>query len=298
MKRIFLIIALVFVLSTGKIVAQEQERVIDSSEIEMFLALSKTIRSGEITFVVNDERKDKSVARSNEYKITFFKTGELIDIDKVVFRYNLLDVADSMQYIYDGEIFYVINHKKKTYSIDIMLYDYSAGKDYTIDPERKTCGSIGYKRYIFPFIYPPELVNELFWFYIREDWRGAFYRIENIKEMQKRGSSTVVTMETSRVSPDWYPNWGDDFLPDWENANYVLFTEEYEWDISKSLLLRYSSTVKDDSGYSQKTIVKTETLLIDASLNNEKHLDTALYNGLNHAKSYKIKCSDYKNHLK
>jgi len=257
MKTIYLIFGLL-VVSFGKIVAQEQERVVDNPEIQKLLALSETIQSGKISFVVNEKRKGKkgkSVTDLKEYKVTFFKTGKMINFYYVDFQYNLLNVTDSMQYVYNGKTWYIIDHKKKICEIDTIYC-------------KVTC--------LYPFIYPIVLLNEMLSFYIRNDWI-LFPRNEFIEEMRKTGDTTFVKLETSCLSPDG------------KKGKKVLFTKEYEWNINKSTLLRYCKAVKDDSGYSPKTVIKTETLLTDASLNNEKYADAELYNGLNYAKSYKIK---------
>jgi len=263
MKQI-LIIAIAFVVFTGNIAAQEQERVVDNSEIQMFLELSENIQSGEISFVVNEVQKGKSTVKTKEYKAIFFKTGEInySYYPYLIFHYNLLDVTDSIQYIYNGKIWYIIDHKKKICDIDTNYCKIACE---------------------YPFIYPIVLVNELLCFYIRDDLRGSFLRATTIEEVQKTDNTTFVKIETSRLSPN-----------DGRKNKEVLFTEAYEWNISKSILLRYSKAVKDDKGYSPKTVIKTETLLTDASLNDEKYADAALYNGLNYAESYKIKHGDYK----
>ena len=261
MKQIYLIVALVIIFSTEKIVAQEQG-VIDFAEVETFLTLSHFIRSGEIHFVVNVESKGYSAVKTKEYKITFFKTGELLDLDMTVYYYNLLDITNSLQYVYNGKIWYKIDHKKETYSIDTV--------DYKID--------------ITPYIHPNGLMDELFWFYTRENWPGYFhYYDKQIKKMQKTRNRTVVTMEKTRFSPNC----------NIEKENEVQYIMEWEWDISKSLLYRFSRVLKDDKGYSKGTITKIEMFLINASLNDEKYKDSALYDGSNYVKSYSIENSVY-----
>lgn len=258
MKRTYLIVALVFIISTEKTVAQERKRVVDNSEIQNLLALSKTVQSGEISFVVNQKRKGKQAVEKEEYKVIFSKTGKINQYFEVEYNYNLLSVTDSMQYIYDGKTWYVINHKKKICDIDTNYC-------------KVTCN--------YPYIYPIVLLNKLLTFYSRELLGGIFLHAVTIEEVQKRENITFLKLETS-------------YQP--KKGKKELFTEEYEWDASKSTLFRYAETLKDESGYPQRKVVKTETLLTDASLNEEKYSDAELYNGLNYAKSYKITYSDYK----
>ncbi len=174
-------------------------------------------------------------------------------IDEI--HYNLLNTTDSMQYIYNGEAWYTIDHKNKTCIIDTSYY-YTTSSPAPLPLANLWC----------------ILQDDLFSFYSGGHLLISLARATVSKEIQRNGSITLVEMETS------------DSLNDKE----VLFTEEYEWDTSKSLLLRHSKTVKDDSACSEKDIVKTETRLINVSLNDEKYRDSALYNGLNFAKSYKI----------
>ena len=280
MRQLGLMFAFAFILFTGKIAAQEQKRVVDSCseiqlmkictqaqkeavknpEIQMLLTSRESIRSGELRFVINQEMKGKSAIETKEYKMSFCKTGKIVLFHINDIQYNLLNVTDFMQYVYDGKTWYIINHKKKTCEIDTNYCKISC---------------------IFPLMYPIVLHNEMLCFYVRDIWMSFLFSSNlKIEEMQKRENTTFVRIETSRLSPER------------RNDNKVLFTEEYEWDVNKSILLRYNEAVKDDAGYSRETVVKTETLLIDASLNDEKYVNADLYNGLNYAKSYKIKYSN------
>ena len=249
-----------FIIFTEKIIAQEQERVVDDMEIQSLLALSESIQSGEIGLIVNQQRKGKSAIETEEYKIIFSKIDKDNKYFEVNFNYNILSLKDSMQYIYNGEMRYIIDHKKKICNIDTVWHNLDCSYSY-----------------IFP---PVVLANEMFCFYARKNLlEGTFLCAVTITEIQKTENTTFVKIETNRISPDHRIN---------KKGKKVLWTEEYEWNTNKLALLRHSETVKDDTDYSRKTIVKTETLLTDASLNDEKYADSELYNGLNYAKSYKI----------
>ena len=260
MQRKYIIIAaLAFILFMNQVIAQKQEKVFYNSEIQKLLELSENVQSGEISFVVNEERKGELPIETNEYQMSFFKTGKFLRLMLIYdIRYNLLNITDSMQYVYNGKAWYVIDHKNKTCTIDTSYYSTSASQVPLALTQLRCIVN-----------------NELFNFYNGGHFMGSLLSAAAIEEIQKNGDITFLKIET-------------------KDYKEVLFTEEYEWDTSKSLLLRHSKTVKDDNACSEKNIVKTETRLINASLNDEKHKDAALYNGLHFAKSYKIEYRDYK----
>ena len=260
MKRKYLIIvALVFILFVDKTIAQKQEIVFYDPEIQKLLGLSESVQSGEISFVVNEEKKGELAVETNEYQVRFFKTGIFLRLMLIYdIHYNLLNIKDSMQYVYNGKAWYIIDHKNKICTIDTNYY-YTNASQTPLALARLQC----------------ILDNNLFNFYRGGDLMGPLLSAVTIEEMQKNGNMTFLKIET-------------------KDYKEVLFTEEYEWDTSKSLLLRHSKTVKDDNACSEKDIVKTETRLINASINDEKYRDADLYNGLNFAKSYKIEYRDSK----
>jgi hypothetical protein len=255
MKRIYLILVFGLVFSAEKTIAQEQKRVVDNPEVQSLLALSETIQSGEIIVQVNKQRKGKSAVETEKYKMTFYKTGKSIDVPMADFHYNLLNLTDSIQYIYNGNVWYIIDHKKKICEIDTIWRKVS----------------------LVPLAYPILFLGEMSSFYANQFLEGTFLWATIIENIRKTENTTFLKVETNRISPDR------------KNDNKVLFSEEFEWDANK--LLRHSVSVKDDAGYSRKTVVKTETLLTNASLNDKKHANVELYNGLNYAKLYKIKYS-------
>ena len=261
MKQISLILALVLIFSTGKIIAQEQERTIDNPEVQSLLALSDSIQSGEIGLLINRYRKDKSIAEIKEYKVIFYKTGKFNPFE-VKFNYNILNVRDSMQYIFDGQTYYIIDHKNKICHIDtVACVDTATGI-------KSTCPY---------FLYPTRVFfNKMFCFYAQEKLRGLFIGAAII-DMQKIENTRFLKIERNSIAPGGS-----------KKNKKTLWVHELEWDINKSTLFRYCEYVKDDTKYSKKTIVKRETFLTEASLNDEKYADAALYNGLNYAKSYKV----------
>ena len=259
-----------FVFFTGKILAQEQERVIDNIEVQSLLALSESIQSGEIGLLINYHRKGKPAIETKEYNVFFSKTGKFNKLYQVEFNYNILDIKDSMQYVFNGQTWYIINHKKRT-----CLIDTATSKEDGILP---------------PYVYFKPLTvlfNGMFSFYAKDFLGNGFYNAVAITDIQKIENLRLLKIEVNSIAP------GSSKINE-----KVLWIKEFEWDINKSLLFRYCKAVKDDSGYSKKTVVKTETLLTNASLNDEKFTDSSLYNGLNFATSYKIKYIDYKNKRK
>lgn len=259
MKEICLILVLGFIISTGKIVAQEQEVTIDNAEVQSLLALSETIQSGEIHFIVNEQWKGKSRLKTEEYKVIFFKTGEINKYHEVEFNYNIMSIKDSIQYIYNGETWCIIDHKKKKCEIDTNWCEIACS---------------------FPLIFPVALVNEMFSFYVKQNLRGSFLNAIAITDIQKTGNSTFL-----ETMANYY------FSPNLKNGKKVLYTytNEYEWDVNKSILFRCNKILKDDKTYPRRTIIKQETLLVDASLNDKKYSDSQIYNGMNYVQSYKVK---------
>lgn len=255
-----MIIVLMFIIFANKIGAQPQTRTLNNPEIQILFDINKSIQSGEVSVVVEKERKGELAIETKEYQISFFKTGNflrLMSIDEIF--YNLLNTTDSMQYVYNGKAWYVIDHKNKTCIIDT----------------NSSCTSTS------PAPLPLAqlwciLDNDLFHFYGGGHSLISLARATAIEDVHKNGNITLVKMEIS----------------DSKKGKEVLFAEEYEWDTSKSLLLRHSKTVKNNSACLEKDIVKTETRLINASLNDKKYMDTALYDGFNFAKLYKIEYRD------
>ena len=236
MKRIYLLLIFGFIFSTGKIIAQEQEKAVDNPSVQSFLALSETIQSGEIHFVVNEQWKGKSTLKTEEYKIIFNKTGAINKYHEVEFNYNILSVKDSIQYVYNGMTWCIIDHKKKT--------------------------------------------NEMFSFYARQNLRGSFLNVEAITNIQRTDNSIFLETES---------NYYFSFNSKKDKKVLYAYTKEYEWDADKSILFRYNRTLKDGITYPRRTVLKQETLLTDAFLNEGKYTDSQLYNGLNYAQSYKVK---------
>lgn len=264
MKRIHLALIFGFIFFTGKILAQEQEKAIDNPSVQSLFSLSESIQSGEIGLLINIyyHRKGKSAIETKEYKVIFSKTGEIRKPILMEFNYNILNMKDSIQYVFNGKTWYIINHKKKICTIDTTAYN---REDYCL--------------YCFfpPYVYfnPSDvLCNKMFSFYASNNLRGLFTKAVVLADTQKTENIRFLKIEKTYGRKTNKP---------------VSWIIEFEWDINKSTLFRCNETVKDDVEYSKKTIVKRETFLTAASLNDEKHLDTELYNGLNYAKSYKVR---------
>lgn len=249
----------IFILFCQQTTAQEREKLSNHPEIQSLIALSKTIESGEIHLQVNKYKKGKADIETKEYKMTFYKTENLKDMPLIANTYyNLLNVTDSIQYVYNGEMLCEINHKKKSCNVD------TSSKIMT-DP--------------VSLFYPSLFIGEMASFYVNQFLNFSW--ATSVEDVQKTGDVTLVKLETY-----CNPKKSKDPCPEkWERE---ICTEEYEWNTSESTLLRYSKTAKDDENYSSKTAVKTETVLTTASLNKEEYADALLYNGLNYAKSYRI----------
>jgi len=265
MRRIHLILALTFIISAGKIAAQENGTTSAKNhpQIQTLFALSDTILSGEIHFVINHHKKEESAIETTEYKMTFSKRKKtgcyLCDFN---FWYNLLNVTDSLQYVYNGKKWFIIDHKKKLCIVDS---DYQKIADWQ------------------PFSYPSALFfNEMIRFYTGR-YLDLSFLSTTVKDVQKTGDRTLVRLENE------FPV--DALMYCYCCNKKQLYIEEYEWDAGKFLLLRHSQEAKDCP---QKAVIKVETLLMDASLNDEKYRDAELYDGLNYAQSYKIKIQSYK----
>ncbi len=259
MKQIIFLLLLGIYFSMEKTIAQESMGVAANTDVQSLLAMSKTIQSGEIHIAVNEQWKGKSTMETEEYKITFYKTGKINKYHEVEFYYNILNVTDSMRYVFNGETWYIINHKKKTYEIDTNWCEISCS---------------------FPLIFPIVLTDNMLSFYVRQNLRGAFLNAAEILDIQKTDTSVFLKTKTFHYFPI--------------NARksqklLYVYTDEYEWNVNTSLLFRYGRILQDDKSYPRRTIIKHETILLDASLNDEKYTNAQLYNGLDYIQSYKSK---------
>jgi len=264
MKRIYLALTFGFIFSIGKILAQE--RVVDNSEVQSLLMLSQSIQSGEISLLINSHRKGKSEIETKEYKVIFSKTGKIGKHSQIEFNYNILSIKDSMQYIYNGQTWCIINHKKKICTMDTAVY-------------KKRCVCLPVPPYDFTSPDFDVLCNEMFRFYASGNLRSLFLeKAIVIVDTQKTENTKFLKAERNY------------FVHNGRKANKpISWISEFEWDINKSTLLRCSKIVTDYAKYSKKTIEKREAFLTSASLNQEKYADVELYNGLNYAKSYKVR---------
>lgn len=216
---------------------------------------------------------------TKEYQVLFYRTGEIINIWKseekaqehkeILLKsdsnlehlanshYNILNITDSMQYVYNGETWCIIDHKNKKCEIDTAWC-------------KVACS--------LPFLYPDLFIySEMFTFYIQGWLKFVFDRgIENI---EKRGDTTFLERES---------NW-----PIKGRNKYALYAEVYVWNVEKSVFLLHKKVLKDEKDASRKTIIMEEMKLLDAYLNDEKYANPELYDGLNYAKSYKITYKKY-----
>lgn len=241
MKRVFFICCNLFIVSVLFAQNTKTEN-IEINNIEYFTSLNKNIQCGKIHIQVNDLNNKKSL--SNEYQIFFCKKNA----DKFgqrEFLYNILSLKDSMQYVYNQNTWYVVNHRKKTYELET---DSSWCKI--------SC--------LFPYLWPEILIDLMNSYYLQEK---TDINEQELVSIEENDTSFSLKQEISNYS---------------ENHIYMT-TKIYVWDKNTLLLSkskRQISKFKDKGKY--QVISNKETSLIGASLNKDEYLDSRLYDGKNY----------------
>ena len=282
LKQICLILFFVSTIFSQKAIAQEKEKIYEHPEVQSLIALGRAIQSGKVHLIVNEQIKGNPSITTKEYQVLFYRTGEIINIwkseEKAEERknfilkmdsnlnslanshYNILNLTDSMQYVYNGKIWCIIDHKNKTCEIDTAWC-------------KVACS--------YPFLYPYFLASsEMFPFYI-QGWLKLSFEKGSIENIEKKGDTTILKIERDGISPKRGRN------------NRVLYAEQYVWNVEKSVLLLHKKVLKDEKDGSKKTVIMEEIKLLDAYLNDAKYANPELYDGLNYAKSYKITYTKY-----
>lgn len=284
LKQICLILLFgsAFFLFSQKAIAQEKEKISKHPEVQSLIALGNTIQSGEVHLIANEQIKGSPSISTKNYQVLFYRTGEIINIWKSEEKsqehknfilemdsnlnslanshYNILNLTDSMQYVYNGKIWWIIDHKNKTCQVDTSWC-------------KVACS--------FPFLYPQFLAfSEMFPFYI-QGWLKLSFEEARIENIEKKGDTTILKIVREGVSPKGV------------KSKSVLYAEQYVWDKEKSVLLHHIKVLKDEKGIAKNTLIVEEMKLLDANLNDEKYANPELYNGLNYAKSYKTTYTKY-----
>ena len=272
----------IFILFCQQTIAQEKEKLSNHPENESLINLGNNMQSGKIHLTINEQAKGKSTLKTQEYQVCFYRTGEIINIwkseekaqkhKKILLKkdgnlsslanshYNILNVTDSMQYVYNGKTWYVIDHKNKTCEIDTVWCEVACS---------------------YPFLHPDFMIfSSMIPFYI-QGWLKLSIEEGSIENIEKKGDTTILKIEREGISSKRGRN------------NRALYAEKYVWNEEKSVLLLHEKVLKNKKDGSERILIMEEMKLLDAYLNDEKYANPELYNGLNYAKSYRISYAKY-----
>ena len=213
--------------------------------IEHYTSLNKNILSGEIHIKVNDMMRKN---HSAQYQILFCKVTSIKHLEPIV-QYNILSIKDSIQYIFNQHTWFVINHKKKTYSVE----------------NKESWCKISC---LFPYLWPEILLDNMSSYYLQEKLFVTKHEILSADE-----TPAVFSLIRQICFP--------------AHQNITRITQTYIWDKETSLLSKSRMQImeykrKDIS----KVISDKETTLLKASFNKEEYSNFNLYDGAHYIQTW------------
>ncbi len=241
MKRIGIILYCnILIISNiiGQNTALQKER---TNNFDHYITLNQAVHSGIMKIQVIDSTKTN--VTKQDYQIIFSKAKTDRPYESE-FQYNILSLTDSVQYIYNHRTWYVINHKKKTYTVENES-----------SWSKSSC--------IIPYFWPDILLNLMCSYYLHQ--QNPLTDNQEILLAQKEG--TAFTLKTRSGYPI--------------KKNTVFFTKTYVWNTTGNGLLSKCRQQIMESGKNGKTKVVSnyESHLTDVSFNTGQYSDTSWFEG-------------------
>ncbi len=224
----------------------------------------KSIQCGKIDFIIKERSKDSKNFTETHVSLIFNNNNNKKKRHDECSYINLFFKEDSIQYIGTPSMLATINHKRKRVQID-------SSKDRCANAEL--------------------LLSEFMAFY-RNDLASAWSMGVVQKKLIETDSSVVFTLQSNKLKPMMTEKYRkkmhknsrqniDSPLNMIKNL-YTQYTDVYECRKGDTLLLRYSSKVKDTKPYTKEAVVESNSYLIATDINNQAYQSLDFYSYLSY----------------
>ena len=222
---------------------------VTNKSIDSLLVLNDTIKTGKISFSLENHRKGAKTTDKYVFTLLFSQDGDRI-------KFNITDSMNQKQYVCNGYTVYTIDHKKKKYGVAIA--------------------SQGRKRKITT-ISITMLKNLFVDYYVRENVRMHLPKQISHKQLSTN-NDTIEISGIMKVSGIHVKNTKDSLATVTEADVKIVLDPE------NRILKSYTKNLQDKETFKKGIILKSEYTLLSFEINKEYYTKPQHYEGLYYAK--------------